>query len=725
MLLLTLSVLLCLASVAGAIAWRESRISERRTVEAEARLTAAVADARRATDPRTAMRLSVAAWRLAETPETREALFAAAAQPYTDVYATALPETIVETNDRWNRLSDDGRTLTSVGPETVARWDVPGRFELPAVPGMGPDARHILDISPDTTKAAYTAADGIRVRDLITGRPADIRYGPVSPRTEPDADYAWFGPGGRTLATHRDGEPVRLFDTGTGRELLRTGPEPHDVRLLRVAPGAGLLTFCPDEGPFQVWDVRTGRRLPTARRGFDPCTGSDDHWFLPDGRSLAVDTDKEIRIRDLRTGRERPAIPTGGPASVAFSADGGHAATITQEEIRLWRLPAGAAPVSVLRVATGHQSLSDLRLNLAEGTIRYRDGRLPGASVWTLSFTLPPPGGPRRSDTPAVSALYGPDGRSLVVQYDGLRRLHELPGGRTLAELPAVRRTEPCRDPCGGMAFAPDGRHLAHIPAPGTVAVHELRTGATRSAPLPADSDGSLAVTSGGRTVLTPRVTMERKTVDVLDTARRRWTTLTEDPHFQLIATAPDGRILSAYRQLTDPGTGRSRTVARGESEVVAAAFSRDGRFLAVTDHFGRTTLWDGTGQELIAVLVDTVPELLLRADGRAPALAFSADGGLLARGDPDGGIRVWDTAAPDSAGSPLPAADGPVLALAFAPDGEELRVTTPSTVLRRYSLSAKEAVRAVCARAGGGPEPVEWAAHLPDVPYREVCPPR
>ncbi|MEW1549678.1 WD40 repeat domain-containing protein [Streptomyces tsukubensis] len=736
LLLLTLSVLLSLASVAGVIAWRESRTGERRAVEAEARLTAAVADARRATDPRTAMRLSVAAWRLAETPETRQALFAAAAQPHTDVYATALPESLVETNDIWNRLSDDGRTMTSVGPETVARWDVPGRFELPALPGMGADARRILDLSPDTTKAVYAAEDGIRIRDLITGQRTDIRYGPARPRTEPHSEYAWFGPGGRTLATHRDGEPVRLFSTRTGRELLRTGPERHDIRLPLVSPDTGLFSFCPAEGPFQVWDVRTGRRLPPARDGFDFCEGADDHWSHPDGRSLAVETGQGIRIRDLRTGRERAVIPTGSAASVAFSADGSHAATVTAGEIRLWRLPSGAAPVSVLRVATGLQSFSELRLDLAGGTIRYRDGRLPGASVWTLSFTLPPATGSSAGGTPAVSALYGPDGRTLAVEYDGIRRLHELPeapggpaaappGLRTLAELPAARRPEPCADPCGGMAFAPDGRHFAHIAAPGTVSVRELRSGASRSVPLPAGADGTLAVATGGRTVLAPRWSMEHKSLAVLDTGRRRWSTLTADPHYRLIATAPDGRVLSAYRQLTDPRTGRSRTVARGESETTAAAFSRDGRFLAVSDVHGRTTLWDGTGRALLAVLVDTAPDLVRRSDGRMPVLAFSADGRRLARGDPEGGIRVWDTAAPDADGSPLPPADGPVLALAFAPDGEELRVTTPYTVIRPYSLAAEDAVRAVCARAGGGPEPVEWAAHLPDVPYREVCPGR
>lgn len=49
---------------------------------------AAVADSMRFSDPVTAMRLGVAAWRLADTTETRSALIAAMAQREADVRTT-------------------------------------------------------------------------------------------------------------------------------------------------------------------------------------------------------------------------------------------------------------------------------------------------------------------------------------------------------------------------------------------------------------------------------------------------------------------------------------------------------------------------------------------------------------------------------------------------------------------------------------------------------------
>ncbi|MFE0421583.1 WD40 repeat domain-containing protein [Streptomyces sp. NPDC058953] len=716
-LIVALSVLLCLAAVAGGVAWQQSRVSERRADESAARWLAGVADARRTTDPRTAIRLSVAAWRLAETPETREALFAAAAQPFTDVYTAPLPDIPNEINNVWIRLSDDARTMTAVGPDTTERWDVTGRTELPALSGMGAHADHILDISPDTTKVAYYAPDGIRIRDLRTGGPTDTVYGPSRPRREPNGDYAWFGPGGRTLVTHRDGEPVRLYDVRTGRALLGTGPERHDLRRVRVAPDAELLTFCPADGPLQVWDVRTDRRLPgTWARKAGICDAAEDHLFLPDGRTIAVTSEDGIRLWDVTTGRERPGFPTGGYPYPAFSADGSHAVTVAHEEIRLWRLPADAAPVSVLRVDTGNRSFSEPHLDLERGIIRFRDARLPGASVWTLSFQLPSSGA-ERSAAPVLGARYSPDGRTLATEHDGVRRLRELPGGRVVAELPAPRRPEPCGTLCRGAEFSPDGRHFAYREGPGSLAVRDIRSGAIRSVPLPPDATEGLSVSPGGRKVLTSRSAVERKSLDVLDVPGRRWSTLLDGPYGEVRATAPDGRVLTNTRYLADPRTGRFETVVPGEDHIDAAAFDPDGRFLAVADSGGRTTLWDGTGRELIAVLRDTD-----RAARSVPVLAFSADGRWLAVGDRDSAIRVWDTAAPDTDGSPLPSADGPVLAMGFSPDGRELRVTTPDTPTRSYSLAAEDAVRAACARAGGGPEPGQWAGHLPGVPYRDVC---
>ncbi|MEU3070023.1 MULTISPECIES: hypothetical protein [unclassified Streptomyces] len=151
------------------------------------------------------------------------------------------------------------------------------------------------------------------------------------------------------------------------------------------------------------------------------------------------------------------------------------------------------------------------------------------------------------------------------------------------------------------------------------------------------------------------------------------------------------------------------------------AVFSPDGRYLAMSDHDGRVTLWDGDGSTRLAVLTPGAEGGTGR-QRRPSALAFSADGRSLAVGDAEGELRFWSTGAPRSAGSPVPPVDGPVLALAFGPGDSSLRVTTPHTPVRTDPLGLEQMVGEVCVRAGGGLTRAAWASYLPAVPYRETC---
>lgn len=105
-----LSLGMALAFVAGGIAWQQSESEQRERVQAEARRVAALAESLRATDPITAMRLSVVSWELADLPESRSAVMSAAAQREQEAFTDpdAHPALV-------RHLSGDGRTLISVG----------------------------------------------------------------------------------------------------------------------------------------------------------------------------------------------------------------------------------------------------------------------------------------------------------------------------------------------------------------------------------------------------------------------------------------------------------------------------------------------------------------------------------------------------------------------------------------------------------------------------------
>lgn len=734
-----LSVLLCLAAVAGLTAWQQSRVNSRQAMDAEARRIAAVAGTLRVTDPRTALRLSVAAWRTADLPETRSALFAAAAQRDVDTFPS--PPVVAfgpDTNDTWRHLSRDGRTLMMTRPDRVERWDLTTHRRLPSYQGLGALAGKMLAISDDGSEVAVRTAQGVRIWDLAAGRLTAGR--PFGGGVENGA----FTPGGRTFVVHRrapDRPAVQLWDPGGHRTLLSVPQPPGGEPYTQVSPDDRLLALCPESGGPQVWDIRERRKLPVAwADGVGPELCDDQNFrFTPDSRSIAAAGTSGLRVWDARSGKERPHAGSGSgsglgsPSEVAFSTDGAYMMTAADGAIQLWRTDDLSAPVlSHSMAATG---VSSLRLDIEGGVLRYEEGTDPAAVVRTLSLAGAVPRSVRQQ--PLSQAAFSPDGETLATREGERVRLRDGASGRLRASLPEPACVQDCYAPL--MVFSADGGTFAHRagddPQTATAVVRSLKSGGaqgTAGAPLRLGKgvlgiglapDGRYALVS--RTVSPSRSEPARTLTDRWQVgngnAPARMDTRTETGSGNILAVGPKGHVLTTENRLTDPVTHRPTPALAGEGPVETAAFSADGRFLAVSDRDGRVTLWNGTGQRRLAVLATgsgrRAQDVLV-----LPALAFSPDGDTVAVGGADGALRFWETATSTSAGAPLPSVDGPVLALAFADGGARLRVTTPRTTTRTFTLAPARTADAVCERAGGGLSREAWKTHLPSLGYRPTC---
>ncbi|WP_435857731.1 nSTAND1 domain-containing NTPase [Streptomyces mirabilis] len=266
----TLSLLLALAVLAGAVAWQQNRSNDRQHTQTEARRIAAVADSMRFSDPVKAMQLSVAAWRLAHTTETRAALLGAKAQKERDVFAP--PEYYSDDPDVAQRmLSADGRTLVSLGKRWIRRWAVGTHKLLASVKGVGkalgsfeyrlsPDAHTLLEYDVD-------GAGPVRVRSLVPGLSDD--------QILPSTDTADFAPSGRTVLTDdtSSGRPgqrkVRLWDVRNRRVLFeRPFADDDSAEYTAVAPDDRRVALCLPDGSLEMWDVVKHRKLhvPLARK---------------------------------------------------------------------------------------------------------------------------------------------------------------------------------------------------------------------------------------------------------------------------------------------------------------------------------------------------------------------------------------------------------------------------------------------------------------------------
>ncbi|WP_188191738.1 WD40 repeat domain-containing serine/threonine-protein kinase [Nonomuraea sp. SYSU D8015] len=676
-------------------------------VEANARAVAARAEALRTSDPRTAMRLSVAAWRLSPVFEARAALHASLGQPELGVFTDPAPDSraryLLRGDElvKWDAdavtvwdvtagqrvasyglppgntaLSDDGRFAEGVDgrPFEVATGRTPAsdvyaisRGNRTRVYRGGQVLFEVADrrvaLSPDGTRAAVSRLDGrVELWEPVSRK--KIATVAVRPPRAPDAaaPSLAFSPDGSVLAVAgRNGVTLVDPDAAAADALARGGKKPRRTETRGPASGAPAYGAADEAGRAEsAGSPRAGRtevlETPHASRGgtvgaerlhAPHGTSSDVPVFSPDGRLLALPGSGEVRVWNVAERRLAGSYPLKDPQpGMSFSTDG--------------------------------------------RSLRYLSGT---GSVVSLDVS----GLPAPADDHEVAAFSG-NGRFAAKEVGDATELTDTVEHRKLGRIAAA----------GDLAFDAGGSLLAVAGDP--VTVWEV-TGSRLVSSIDVGGDVlAVALSPAGDLLATARGgTLE--TWDVRAGLRVR---VYEGAGDVALAFSPDGATLAAGSNLLDLRTGNVtpldlRTAATADAPVpTALAFSPDGGTLAFGLDGGRVLLWDVGGRTRLGT-IET-------GTSAVEELRFSPDGDLLAIDS--GRTSLWDVSTLREVGQVASWGAG----LAFSQDGKRLRGVALDGTVRESPVDPALAAKEVCARAGGSLSRAEWSRLIPESSYQEVC---
>ncbi|HSW45534.1 MAG TPA: protein kinase [Phycisphaerae bacterium] len=615
-------------------------------------------------------------------------------------------------------VSADGRRVVTGGCDGVIRlWDSVTGEGITELTGHT-DQVNALAFSPDDRWIVSGGRDRtLRLWDAHSGSERILQK---------DKEYVncvRFSPDGGTLVAGGQGRDLTFWDVQQGQIIAKTPALKNEISCVAYSPdgkqvvSGESISLTGGSSRISIWDSATMKsimELP-GHPGAVLCVA-----YSPDGRRIASGGGIAPTVRDARgtlktfdsaTGEEVLSLSghEGFVDSVAYSPDGKLLVTAGAPHTPAFGMEADRT-LKIRNATTGEELCTYSAHNHGgraaawspDGTRIFSGGMDGRLKAWP-STTSPEAREWHAHAGPALRIVFSPDGRRIASSGgqgesarpagqtpDNTVRVWDFDTGSPLLVMSAHTNAVP------GLAWSPDGQHIASGSVDLTIRVWNSRTGEQELELTKLEGVAQHVAFSPDSTLLAGIAGRAVTVWKIADSSVAGQYRLTEAP--LTIAFSPDGRWIatgspSGEIKLWDHlSGGEYHTISAGQG-LNGAWFSPDGATIVSAHRDGTIVLWDASKGTQMGTM---------RGPQRSVDwIDFSPDGKRIASCTTDMMLKVWDVPSASEVLT-LRAHKAPVTCVKFSPDGKTIATSGQDGLVRLWEGRAESAKQPSSTRTGG-----------------------